>query len=104
MMIGDMVCRALVLCGGPDKIYREEMRIKRFVFDMKLVCRMFTQGKEYRVIDGIPEDATFRGFGHDIARNRIYAFLEHESFEDSEGGIPLDGDIAIEDLGRKIIN
>jgi hypothetical protein len=39
---------------------------------------------QLKILKGVPKDAIFRGFGHDIMSNSIVIFYEHESFPEVE--------------------
>lgn len=56
-------------------------RIRRYEIPPSVLPFCFETGARLEIIDGIPEGAHFRGYGHDYERNCIYIYLEHESFD-----------------------
>ena len=67
---------------------KHSMRVRRFEISPEAFPMQFTKGMKFKVEEGIPEGATFRGFAVDPMRNLLVVFVEHESFDE----IPVAGE------------
>lgn len=59
-------------------------RVRRVAISPDILVCMFETGTAWRVEQGIPEDATLRGFTLDPYANVLNLFIEHQSFEEVE--------------------
>ncbi len=56
-------------------------RIRRYEIIPEVLVNVFRTGVFMEIIDGIPNDAVFKGFAHDYERNTLVVFMEHPSFD-----------------------
>lgn len=60
----------------------ESCRVRTYSVSPSIFMYLMKDGAVTKVVEnGIPKDATFRGFCHDPLTNNIQVFVEHSSFD-----------------------
>lgn len=57
-------------------------RVRRIEITPEIFPKLFTSGTFFKIEDGVPDDAQFRGYCISPEKNCLIIFIEHESFEE----------------------
>ena len=68
-------------------------RVKRYLISPEMLMRTLIDGRTLSVVSGIPKGATFEGWALCPQTNRLYIFVQHDSFDIVPESCPCpDGD------------